>query len=67
MASWVLSPVLSGFIAVFLFLFVRTFVLRSEDAAKRAVLIFPFLVTATVAVNGGSWGVHHTMVEGLSG
>ncbi|CAM9387816.1 unnamed protein product [Scytosiphon promiscuus] len=50
-ASWALSPVLSGIIAVFLFLFVRTFVLRSADSYKRAVLIFPFLVTATVAVN----------------
>ena len=51
-ASWALSPVLSGIIAVALFLFVRTFVLRSEDSAKRAILIFPFLVTATIAVNG---------------
>ncbi|CAN0494136.1 unnamed protein product, partial [Hapterophycus canaliculatus] len=50
-ASWVLSPVLSGIIAVFLFLFVRTFVLRSADSAKRAIFIFPFLVTATIAVN----------------
>ncbi|CAM9387743.1 unnamed protein product, partial [Scytosiphon promiscuus] len=51
-ASWVLSPVLSGVIAVILFLFVRTFVLRSADSAKRAVVLFPFLVTATIAVNG---------------
>eukprot|EP00752_Nemacystus_decipiens_P014274 g12695.t1 len=50
-ASWVLSPVLSGFIAVALFLFVRTFVLRSENSAKRAIWIFPFLVTATISVN----------------
>ena len=51
-ASWALSPVLSGIIAVALFLFVRTFVLRSEDSAKRAIMIFPFLVTATIATNG---------------
>ncbi|CAN0475379.1 unnamed protein product, partial [Hapterophycus canaliculatus] len=44
-------PVLSGVIAVFLFLFVRTFVLRSADSYKRAVFLFPFLVTATIAVN----------------
>lgn len=51
-ASWVLSPILSGVIALALFLFVRTFVLRSADSAKRAIFIFPFLVTATIAVNG---------------
>ena len=51
-ASWALSPVLSGIIAVALFLFVRTFVLRSQNSAQRAIFIFPFLVTATIAVNG---------------
>ncbi|CAN0494590.1 unnamed protein product, partial [Ectocarpus sp. 12 AP-2014] len=50
-ASWVLSPVLSGVIAVVLFLLVRTFVLRSEKANTRAVAIFPVLVFGTVAVN----------------
>ncbi|CAN0424093.1 unnamed protein product [Pylaiella littoralis] len=50
-ASWALSPVLSGIIAVALFLFVRTFVLRSPNSYKRAIIIFPFLVLATIAVN----------------
>ncbi|CAM9627265.1 unnamed protein product [Ectocarpus sp. 13 AM-2016] len=50
-ASWALSPVFSAVIAVALFLFMRTFVLRSPDAAKRAVNVFPFLVTATIATN----------------
>ncbi|CAN0471078.1 unnamed protein product [Ectocarpus sp. 12 AP-2014] len=50
-ASWALSPVFSAVIAVALFLFVRTVVLRSPDAHKRAVNIFPFLVTATIATN----------------
>ncbi|CAN0448920.1 unnamed protein product [Pylaiella littoralis] len=50
-ASWALSPVLSGIIAVALFLFVRTFVLRSSESHKRAIFIFPFLVMATIAVN----------------
>ncbi|CAM9960275.1 unnamed protein product [Scytosiphon promiscuus] len=49
-ASWVLSPVLSGVIAVFLFLFVRTFVLRSADSAKRAIILFPFLSTTSVTL-----------------
>ncbi|CAN0004816.1 unnamed protein product, partial [Ectocarpus sp. 13 AM-2016] len=47
-ASWALSPVFSAVIAVALFLFMRTFVLRSPDAHKRAVNVFPFLVTATI-------------------
>ncbi|CAB1100651.1 unnamed protein product [Ectocarpus sp. CCAP 1310/34] len=51
-ASWVLSPVLSAVIAVALFLFMRTFVLRSPDSHQRAIVVFPFLVTATIAVNG---------------
>lgn len=51
-ASWALSPVFSGVIAVFLFLVVRTFVLRSEHSLKRSLVAFPLLVTATIAVNG---------------
>lgn len=51
-ASWAISPLLSGILAVMLFLVVRTFVLRSQDSYKRAVMIFPLLVTATIAVNG---------------
>ncbi|CAB1100652.1 unnamed protein product [Ectocarpus sp. CCAP 1310/34] len=50
-ASWALSPLFSAVIAVALFLFMRTFVLRSPDAHKRAINVFPFLVTATIAVN----------------
>jgi len=50
-ASWVISPVLSGIIAVGLFLFVRTFVLRHENSLQRAYIFFPFLVGATIAVN----------------
>lgn len=51
-ASWAISPVLSGILAVILFLFVRTFVLRSQDSYRRAVMVFPLLVTVTIAVNG---------------
>ncbi|CAM9594103.1 unnamed protein product [Sphacelaria rigidula] len=50
-ASWALSPVFSGCFSVALFLFVRTFVLRSEDSYKRSFFVFPLLVLATVAVN----------------
>eukprot|EP00903_Cladosiphon_okamuranus_P013854 g12891.t1 len=50
-ASWALSPIFSGIIAVFLFLVMRTFVLRSEKSTSRALIAFPLLVTATIAVN----------------
>lgn len=51
-ASWVLSPVISGAIAVGLFFAVRNLVLRHEDSHKYAISIFPLLVTVTIAVNG---------------
>ena len=51
-ASWALSPLFSGIIAVALFSTVRAFVLRSADSYKRAIITFPFLVMTTVAVNG---------------
>ena len=51
-ASWALSPVFSGIIAVVLFYSVRSIVLRSDNSHNRAIFIFPFLVMATVAVNG---------------
>lgn len=51
-ASWVISPVLSGVLAVALFLSVRTFVLRSEHAFERSFWVYPVLVCATIAVNG---------------
>ena len=53
-ASWAISPVFSGIIAVALFSTVRTFVLRSADSYKRAIITYPLLVMATVAVNGTS-------------
>lgn len=59
-ASWVLSPVFSGIISVALFLSVRHFVLRSENAYNRAFWVYPLLVTATISVNGES-GVDHLL------
>lgn len=51
-ASWVLSPLFSGIIALVLFVTVRHVVLRSPHALSRAFLTYPLLVTATIAVNG---------------
>ncbi|CBJ32177.1 PiT family transporter: phosphate [Ectocarpus siliculosus] len=50
-ASWALSPVLSAVIAVALYFFMRTFVLRADQSQKKAINIFPCLVTVTIAVN----------------
>lgn len=49
--SWVVSPVLSGLIASFLFFSVRTLILRSTDSFNRALVFFPILVGITIAVN----------------
>lgn len=51
-ASWVLSPVFSGILAVILFWTVREFVLRSDNAYSRSFWVYPILVMATIAVNG---------------
>ncbi|CAM9680133.1 unnamed protein product, partial [Sphacelaria rigidula] len=61
-ASWALSPVFSGCFSVALFLFVRTFVLRSENSYNRSYYVFPLLVVATVAVN-----VFFIVYKGASG
>lgn len=49
--SWVISPVLSGFFAVLLFLSVRTFILRSKNAFNRAIFFYPILITLAVWIN----------------
>lgn len=50
-ASWVISPFLSGCFAVILFGSVRTLILRKEDSERRAYLFFPLLVGLTVTIN----------------
>ncbi|KAG8467138.1 hypothetical protein KFE25_000454 [Diacronema lutheri] len=48
--SWVFSPVLSGIFAAGVYLFVRTFVLRSANSTERAFIFFPILIAFTVAM-----------------
>lgn len=50
-ASWFISPVLSGICAATLFLIVRYFVLRRENAFDRAFIVYPILVFLTVLIN----------------
>lgn len=59
--SWIFSPVLSGIFAILLFLPVRTFVLRSDNAYSRSWWIFPVLVFLTVVVNS-----YFIIVKGVS-
>lgn len=50
--SWFVAPVLSCAFATVLFLFVRTFILRSEHSYERAYKFYPFLVFVTLTVCG---------------
>jgi len=47
-SSWILSPVLSGLAAFFLFKFIDRTILSRMDTARGAVITSPFLVAATV-------------------
>lgn len=50
--SWIISPVLSGIIAVLFFLLVRTLVLRRQDSFRNGLIFMPLFygVTLTVAI-----------------
>ncbi len=49
-SSWILSPILSGIAAFFLFKFIDKTILSKLDTARGAVYISPILVAATVFV-----------------
>lgn len=49
--SWVVSPVLSGIVAVIFFGFARTFILRSEDSYNRTFMFLPALVFICIFIN----------------
>lgn len=48
--SWVVSPVLSGIIAVIVFLLVRTLILRNKEPYRAGVLFMPILFGVTIAM-----------------
>lgn len=48
--SWVVSPVLSGIIAVIFFLIVRTTVLRRADPFKNGLIFMPFFYGITLSM-----------------
>jgi len=49
-ASWVLSPVISAVFAVFIFLVVRTAVLRRANPYRNGLMFLPFFYSVTVAM-----------------
>jgi inorganic phosphate transporter, PiT family len=49
-SSWIISPVLSGVAAFFLFKFIDRTILSRMDTARGAVMTSPFLVAATVFI-----------------
>jgi len=49
-ASWFISPLLSGFIALILYVIVRSVILRSDNPADRTVIAYPILVAFTVGL-----------------
>jgi len=49
--SWVFSPVASGIVAVFFFLFARTFILRAENSYDRTFIFLPVLVFICIFIN----------------
>lgn len=60
-ASWIISPVLSGLFSVVLFYSVRAIILRSANSKERAYIFFPFLVGLTVVIN-----VYFIILKGFS-
>ena len=50
-ASWFLSPVLSGVISIVLFLIVRTLVLRRPEPMEPGLRSLPFFYGFTILIN----------------
>lgn len=50
-ASWFVSPLLSGVVSVVLFVSIRTLILRAENPLTPALRALPFFYMATIAVN----------------
>eukprot|EP00128_Syssomonas_multiformis_P004378 Colp12_sorted_trinity150504_noHs@7351 len=49
--SWVLSPLLSGFVSVTLFLVVRKFILNRENSVEAGLAALPLFYSVTVGIN----------------
>ena len=49
--SWITSPLLAACVAMFIFLVVRTLVLRSAQPFERAFFFLPFIVLIAASIN----------------
>ncbi|XP_043940194.1 sodium-dependent phosphate transporter 1 [Protopterus annectens] len=50
-ASWFISPLLSGIMSAVLFVFVRMFILRKEDPVPNGLRALPVFYACTIAIN----------------
>lgn len=50
-ASWFISPLLSGFMSGVLFLLIRIFILKKEDPVPNGLRALPVFYAATIAIN----------------
>lgn len=51
LASWVISPILSGIVSSLLFITLRTFCLRHDNSYDRIWISFPILIGVTIIIN----------------
>ncbi|EHB12458.1 Sodium-dependent phosphate transporter 2 [Heterocephalus glaber] len=50
-ASWFISPLLSGFMSGVLFILIRMFILKKEDPVPNGLRALPLFYAATIAIN----------------
>jgi sodium-dependent phosphate transporter len=50
-ASWFISPILSGILSMIIFFFVRTFILRANNSLNRGYTLYPLLIGFTIWLN----------------
>ncbi|XP_062935944.1 sodium-dependent phosphate transporter 2 [Cynocephalus volans] len=53
-ASWFISPLLSGFMSGMLFVLIRIFILKKEDPVPNGLRALPVFYAATIAINAFS-------------
>ena len=58
-ASWVISPLLSGFMAITLYKIVSMLILKAENQVGRAFVFLPIFYSFVVAFN--TFSILHTM------
>ena len=49
-ASWFLSPVISGILSSIFFVLIRTFIMRKKDSTDRLIKFFPIIITVAMTI-----------------